>query len=364
MKNYELLELIGEAGEDYVLEADSDGERPRFRWKAWAAAAACAALVLCAYPVYKTAALPRTTDLNASPSLHAYTVVEGIGIGRAESSTAAAGGVDGAAGEQDALPAPAGGGSASYPEANTTGGSYDASIQPFTAPAGDAFAGAAVEPDAGGKSDAAVEPDPTPDPAPEDRRSGIPTTDQRTAIAQYQSLCRACGLEDNPPEWYAGAWLDNDRPDHVARLAVSIVEGFHTPELEARIEDWCGGEVLFVQDMKYPYARLLDMLEQINQALAAHLNRDGIWSALTSIRPDMMGNCLEVNFYGLPSDGALAFLAQLDPEGDAIRVQAFTDPIAVDDAGGPPSPGPAGEPTPTPTPAVEDLPQSKQGGAG
>ena len=46
MKNYELLDMIGEAGEDYVLAAEDGKTRSRFRWRGWVAAAACAALLL------------------------------------------------------------------------------------------------------------------------------------------------------------------------------------------------------------------------------------------------------------------------------------------------------------------------------
>ena len=46
MKDYELLDMIGEVNEDYVREADGNVVRPRFRWKTLAACAACAALAL------------------------------------------------------------------------------------------------------------------------------------------------------------------------------------------------------------------------------------------------------------------------------------------------------------------------------
>ena len=37
MKNHELLNLIGDVNEDYVLEAGSNVVKPRFRWKTIAA---------------------------------------------------------------------------------------------------------------------------------------------------------------------------------------------------------------------------------------------------------------------------------------------------------------------------------------
>lgn len=338
MNSYELLGLIGEANEDYVLEAEGGEARPRPRWKIWAAAAACAALALCAYPVYKTASLSGTTEQNASLPLHAYTVVESGGVLAEEglesiTAQATADSADGAVSEDNIFPAPtAGGEPAADAGGPTADGDFKGHTGPFMAPAGDAPA------DADGEAETA------PIPAPEEAALGIPAIDQNTAIAQYHRLVLNCGLEDNPPEWYAGAWLDNDQPDNVARLAVSIVKGYHTPELEAQIEGWCGGGVVFVQDGKYSYARLKSMLDQINAALMDHL-QDETWSTFSFMGTSLMDNCLEIGFYGLPSDGALAFLAQLDPEGDAIRVQAFAGRAVADEQ------LPA---EPTPTPRIEE----------
>ena len=46
MKNHELLDILGEVNGDYVLAAEDNVVRPRFRWRTLAACAACAALVL------------------------------------------------------------------------------------------------------------------------------------------------------------------------------------------------------------------------------------------------------------------------------------------------------------------------------
>ena len=51
MKNREFLNLIGSVNEDYIQAADSKVVRPRFRWKTFVACAACAALMICAYPM-------------------------------------------------------------------------------------------------------------------------------------------------------------------------------------------------------------------------------------------------------------------------------------------------------------------------
>ena len=70
MKNHELLDIIGEVDESYIQSADSNVVRPRFPWKTLAACAACAALALGAWPIYRA----------VNPPLHAYTVVEGGGV--------------------------------------------------------------------------------------------------------------------------------------------------------------------------------------------------------------------------------------------------------------------------------------------
>lgn len=286
MKNHELLDLIGEADEDYVLAADGNVVRPRFRWRILAACAACAALVLAAYPVYRA----------VNPPLHSYTVLEG----------------GGAVGPEALL----GGGGMDTPGQNTP----------------------ELDPGFGQPQDAAG---------------------QWKAVAQYQGLLQGMGGqgggEPEPyPGWYGGAWID----DTGDRLAVAIVDGFHTGELEAQIEEWCGGEVVFVQDMKYSYAHLLNLNEQILQTLQESLNQNDVWSTFSSMSPDIMANCLDVGFSGTPSDAALAFLARLDPAGDAIRVQVFTDkPDPLTDKGPGPAPvDPEARDTPTPTPVKSGEP--------
>lgn len=271
MKNHELLDMIGEADEDYVRAADENVVRPRFGWKKLAVCAACGLLVLGVYSVYRA----------VNPPLHSYTVLEGSG--------------------------------AVGPEALLGGGGIDTPGQ--------------NAPGVGGEHP--IGDDPNQEYAPDPAQTGDVSAQWR-AIAQYQRLLQGMGGqgggEPEPyPDWYGGAWID----DAGDRLAVAIVDGFHTGELEARIEEWCGGEVVFVQDMKYSYAHLLSLNDQVLQALQESLNQDDAWSALSSIVPDMMANCLAVSFSGTPSDAALAFLARLDPAGDAIRVRAFTDKLDI-----------------------------------
>lgn len=67
MKNYELLELIGDVNDDFIQAADSAATRSRFRWRTFVACAACMALMVCAYPVYRM----------IHPPLHSYTIEAG-----------------------------------------------------------------------------------------------------------------------------------------------------------------------------------------------------------------------------------------------------------------------------------------------
>ena len=215
------------------------------------------------------------------------------------------------------------------------------------------------------------------------------------AAEQYDRLLRGLGgvdgMEpDSYPDWFAGAWIDHGgAPDAPARLTVAIVDGFRTPEREAEITGWCGDGVVF-RDAKYSHNFLDGLMEQVEPLL------DGT-GLNCGIGVDVTANCLGVDLYSngqaIP-DSILARLAQLDPNGDAIRVRLFTgklDTLTDDMVKGPAPVDPEaratpavtedGEPVPTPidmsdpvyhgadAPAdavpggarpVEELPQDKQ----
>ena len=302
MKNHELLDMIGEVNEDYVLEAGSSVTRPRFRWKTLAACAACAALVLAAYPVYRAVNPP------ARP-LHGYTVVERDGVLDAQGDIKA-------------------------PQAGTD--------IPAIAPA------PAPDP---------VTDIPAPAPAP-----GIPMGEPvedydvpgqgapALGTAQAQSAGLRQGLGGHRPDWYGGAWIDYScYPE--ARLKVAIVEGFRTAELEARIQEWCGGGVVF-QDVKYSREYLFTLRDRVLEVIPDPGPR-------CSIGVDVEFNRVGVDIFSedVP-DGVLADLARLDPAGDAIRVRVFTGAptIAGELVKGPDIVQPAADPEPCPTPVVYGAP--------
>lgn len=297
MKNHELLDLIGDVNEDYVQAADGKVIRPKFRWKTIAACAACAVLVLGAYPAYQA----------AHPPLHSYTVLEGGGMTT-----------------QGDVKAPAGG---TFGPGIIPGGAYVGNDRGETGIDGTEYT--------------------------------VPGQDapaQEKAAAQYQGLLQGLGGQggyepEAYPGWYGGAWIDNSfYPE--AKLAVAIVDGFRTDELEAQIEEWCGGEVVF-KDVKYSRSYLDQLMEPISQVL-----EEADMDLLCGFGVDVMENCLGVDIH---SDGkdipkeVLAKLAQLDPDGGAIRVRLFTGRLdtLTDETVKGPAPAPAA-PDEQPVPAVTE----------
>ncbi|MBD5133460.1 MAG: hypothetical protein HDT38_03150 [Clostridiales bacterium] len=312
MKNHELLDMIGEASEDYVLEAGGDIARPRFRWQTLAACAACAALIVAAYPAWQVLSRKSAPDSVAGledapeasrdpagalvqrPGLHEYTLVEGgvtIKTTQGDAEVAAGG----------AAPP------ALMPEANLPGGAYDGG-------------GDAGNIDSA-NSDASV---------------------QEEAFAQYEQLLRGMGVygQSEPvyPDWFGGSWLDGEH------LTVAVVDGFRTPGLEAQIREWCGGTAeILLPGVKYSLA----YLEGLKDEVGALLDQYGRLSSV--IDANEMTNRVELDIFAVPGDELLAALAELDPEGDAIYIQVFTDVRIV------PTDGAAKDPAPD-APAVESVP--------
>lgn len=308
MKNHELLELIGDVNEDYVLEAGNNVVKPRFRWKTVAACAACAALVLGAYPVYRA----------AHPPLHSYTVLEG-----------------GAMNTLDGLKLPAG--EIDVPGQNPPNPDPE---QPVRGNGPVQSGGACIG----------------------DNTGDIPVDEP--ASDQYDRLLRGMGMHGEGaasyPDWFAGAWIDHGgAPDAPARLTVAIVEGLRTPEREAEILGWVQGGVTF-RDAKYSHNFLDGLMEQVVPLL------DGTGLSC-GIGVDVIANCLGVDLYSngqtIP-DSILARLAKLDPAGDAIRVRLFTgklDTLTDDLVKGPAPVDPEARATPATTVDGEPHPTPVDG---
>lgn len=309
MKNHELLNMIGEINEDYVLGAGNNVARPRFRWGTLAACAACAALILAAYPAFQAsrlqkAAFDSVSGLDAPeatlapirrPGLHEYTLADG---GTSAITT-----------HGDTKDAPGG--------------------QPNPMPERGGGTGAP------GTSDKAPAGAPNQEPSAEDAAA------QDEASAQYERLLRSLGLwgidgRGLYPDWCGGVWLDGDC------LTVAIVRGFRTPELEQQILNWCGGteEVLFA-DVTYSQNHLDGLMDEIARIFD---ELDCRVFLSYGVYPD---NRIHLDFFEVPSDEVLAALAGIDPDGDAIYILVFTGVQATPTGGAAKGPAPA-EPTSVP----------------
>lgn len=279
MNKHELFDLIGEADEDYVLAADRPVKRARPRWQIWAACAACAALVIGAYPLYNA--------LRPQP-LHSYTVVEGAVNGITAQSTMKEP-FPGTGGQGDIAPIPEATGPAED-QGTLDGDSYDA-------PADD-----------------------------------VPV--DKAPYAQYNNLFENAHL-DQYPEWYGGAYIDYTTLGEPSKLVVCIVDGFRTPELEQQIAEWCGEGVWTFQDVKYSRGYLQELMERLNSSQFLTVTKADTAVMGWGVYEDE--NCIRMDCRDIPSDATLAALAEFDPTGDAIQVRVMTgQTVNTDIVKGPP----------------------------
>lgn len=290
MKNREFLNLIGSVNEDYIQAADSKVVRPRFRWKTFAACAACAAVMICAYPVYRM----------VNPPLHSYTVVERGGTMNT---------LDG--------------------ESTVTGGQGVTDNLP-----GGAYVGNGSTPSGGN--------DWLEDPGSD--LSGAPT--DKAAATQYGRLLQGMGVRGNGeivyPDWFAGAWFED------GILTVGIVDELRTPELEMEIKGWVQTDIAF-QDAKYSYTYLNALMEKT----VARIEGAGLTCGVgVDVTANRLGVDLYNEETAPEFKKVLAALAELDPAGDAIQVRVFAGQTntltdgAADDPIPAPVPGGITEPAP------------------
>lgn len=290
MKNREFLNLIGSVNEDYIQAADSKVVRPRFRWKTFAACAACAAVMICAYPVYRM----------VNPPLHSYTMVERGGTMNT---------LDG--------------------ESTVTGGQGVTDNLP-----GGAYVGNGSTPSGGN--------DWLEDPGSD--LSGAPT--DKAAATQYDRLLQGMGARGNGeivyPDWFAGAWFED------GILTVGIVDELRTPELEMEIKGWVQTDIAF-QGAKYSYTCLNALMEKT----VARIEGAGLTCGVgVDVTANRLGVDLYNEETAPEFKKVLAALAELDPAGDAIQVRVFAGQTntltdgAADDPIPAPVPGGITEPAP------------------
>lgn len=225
--------------------------RPRRSRAGYLAAAVCAALVLCACPVYRS--------LTAPPPQHSYVLLD--------------------------------------------------PGEPYVDTAGD---NSCAEENSSAPEDAPVDepPDsaPNPGPAPNPPYQGA-------GISAYQCLMSHFGGGSKPdyPDWYGGAYLNEE-----GRLTVLVVKGF-TPDLPESLRN-SSAVVIGEAPVKYSLAHLRDLQERAG---------DAMWELGVF---DSCGVSQEANQVNLTireaSREALAVLAEIDPEDDAIYVAVI--PWSVD----------------------------------
>lgn len=159
---------------------------------------------------------------------------------------------------------------------------------------------------------------------------------QDEAIKLYDILCgylrsrygRQENFSPNWPDWYGGGYLNNDRPDRVARLTLVLVKDYDTPELRQEIYDFLGSDHVDFQSGRYALSHLLDLQKKI-------MDYPVLREVFASSWTDEESNRLNLTLTEV-TDAALLVLAELDPEDDAIYVQAgqrIARDEAVDDMG-------------------------------
>lgn len=131
----------------------------------------------------------------------------------------------------------------------------------------------------------------------------------------YDRLMEGMGMgeEDSRyPDWYGGAYIGSD-----GQLTVLLVDDKNPGDksLELQVLGWTGEGVSF-SSAKYSHAYLAGLMDQLDAQLPALVEVGSWWVNVTENRVDVD--------LALPvRDEALALLAQLDPEGDAIQVNAY-----------------------------------------
>lgn len=185
---------------------------------------------------------------------------------------------------------------------------------------------------------------------------------QEEAIKLYDILwnyfCEEYGLQEenfspNWPDWYGGGYLNNDRPDRVARLTLVLVKDYDTPALRQEIYDFLGSDHVDFRSGKYSFSYLHDLQYKLRDYPV-------IWGSFASCGTDEENNRLNLTLTEV-TDEALMALAELDPDDDAIYVQTgrrIILDVAVNDMGEDLAVMPGG--AVVPEYGVEDLPERKQ----
>ena len=145
---------------------------------------------------------------------------------------------------------------------------------------------------------------------------------QEDAAAAYQNLMARFAADWGPgeyPDWYGGAYIDPS-----GALIVNLVEAHDSADktLALQIQDWAGGPVGF-GSVKYSLSYLRRLQEQAFDAMYE-------LGLSVGCGVDEEAGRVVLTLSSV-TDEALALLAELDPEDDAILV--LTGPFAQDGSG-------------------------------
>lgn len=346
--------------------------RPHFS-RNFGALAACAALLLCAWPVYNalkpapvqppvTSSVPSQEPLVSQgvegPKLHSFVTAEAGAIGQySQEITVATGRDEGdtftGGGDQDAAMTPAElaqalgdtGFSQSDIDAYQAIGYQmtwskwwkfvhqqqdDRGDAPLTLDALKAFSQKELPAPAGALPGDAYEGD---------------AAVQEEAAAAYQALMdrfRADYGEDAYPDWYGGSYIDA-----TGTLVICVTQEVSKGADKAfflEVQDWAGSDKVAFREVKYSLTHLNALMDRLNK-LPEDDPRCG--ALMTGWGVDEVANRIELTLTGT-DDHILAVLAELDPEDDAILVQVAAKAVTTYDT------APA---------QVQDLPDKLPGGA-
>ena len=151
---------------------------------------------------------------------------------------------------------------------------------------------------------------------PEGTSSNTGDAPAQDGALPYEDLMAYFSAQYGPdcyPDWFAGAWLDSVS----GNLVVALVESYDAAPLEQEVREAAGAAVTF-STARYSYAHLLSLQDQIDQRMQEEGTAYASWV-------DVMENRVRLELDTASSD-LLAFLARLDPAGDAVQVTEGSAP--------------------------------------
>ena len=151
---------------------------------------------------------------------------------------------------------------------------------------------------------------------PEGTSSNTGDAPAQAGALPYEDLMAYFSAQYGPncyPDWFAGAWLDSVS----GNLVVALAEGYDAAPLEQEVREAAGDAVTF-STARYSYAHLLSLQDQIDRRMQEEGTAYASWV-------DVMENRVRLELDASSSD-LLAFLARLDPAGDAVQVTEGSAP--------------------------------------